>query len=527
MNTTEGYDISSWTDGLRNYAEQRGYFWHSHKLSDEFEIHEIYSPVCLFPWTTLWRVAVLGVAVPQCETLVSSIPQGFLEYIYQANAISQILASNRSVDKGLLEFLETTPIIFVNLSDSNESDEERGKSYEAIIGPMFPKITKESIDNTIRSKDEHNPFLNEHSDFREFLKEAVFQSAITARKALGIIPTFIKPETDDKAHNSTSISIEPLFYVLRRSTEAGSHNYIFPNKYSVTEQIASSANIISVLSMMSISTPFDDISNAVMTLNKVAIEFCVELLFGDQIHSKLSDFKDGLFKVATDPCLSLMVDDFDSQPFDVQKSIIQLLAMLNRGSDVTKKIFLDGARSRVKEIALLCISLLSDCGYREAIPVLQELQKDKRHVIRSAAESALRDIKPRDDPFELHNRKKPESIGGEISLDEGKRGISNEMFSEVCSNAFYPGPRQTHIHVSLFSDKDAQAIATTHHKDGTFDIAMGNKFGLFSYVAGVLTGQITQSDERRVGMGEAAIMHPDGTVEKIPLRNENASEKDE
>jgi hypothetical protein len=99
--------------------------------------------------------------------------------------------------------------------------------------------------------------------------------------------------------------------------------------------------------------------------------------------------------------------------------------------------------------------------------------------------------------------------------DDGKKILSDQFNDAIC-HLFYHGPKSTFIHVSLFDRDSDQAIATSTRPDGTRDVMVGNRNGIFHHMVGKLTGAIPPS-ERDVKMLEAVVMDADGTLTRIDL----------
>jgi hypothetical protein len=530
MSKNNEVQIHFWCKGFRKYLERHGFFYRDYKVSEEIYINEIYSAVALSSSTTIWRVCAVCVMTSSNAERISKIGQSFFEYFYQANVIQQIILSDRSANNQLRDFLNRHQIIFINLEDNLTTQEECNEEYEAITEILFPTVSEEDID-VITSRESHDEFKSINVD--DFLRESLFKSAIAMQEVSRFLPFFFQVplliqqiETEKSSIPSNSISIEPHFYAINHTSKSSQFIYIYPNKFSIHRQISSSSHIIAILNSLEINPQFKYVSDAIKALQKSIIWVCMEMLYGHRIPPAIARFREALRKFAEDDCLSILAEDFENKPFDVQEQIIQFLTFLNVDSKVSKNILLKGANSRVKNIAIMCISMLSQFGFREAIPLLQELTNDRLKAVRDAAEAALKSIKPRDKPFWHKGQQKTKSESNSMVSEEDSKGLISDAFPFASQHAFFLGPKGTHVHISLFGDNSTDAIATTYHENGTRNVNVGGKLGLFSNVARGLTGKITPRDDTQPRMGEGIIRHPDGRIEKISLSSKKRTDKE-
>jgi hypothetical protein len=525
---TENVDLTveSWCKGFADHMRRQGVFCRNVDVSDDSRIYEFYSVVHISPQTSLWKMSAIAVITPDKPDPISHIHQGFLEYAYQGNSLRQIIISDHVADDGLLDFLQSRQIIFIDLTNHLAAADAAHADYEWLSGLLFPSISSDEI--AALCSGENGPPLEEQREPNELLRELILDCPYGIQNVMNLFPVLLPLNAPEQSEFSpNSLTIKPLFCAVEYTCDDSRLCNIYPNKLGLQKQLFGSTGTIVALDRLGLDTPLRAVAKGVRSLHASIAHVSLAMVYGDNILQAVKDFREGLAEFATDDCLSMLSEQFLTQPFDVQEVIISCLIQINLRSVATRRTLLAGARSRVKRMALRCISLLADFGYREAIPLLEELALDRRKAVSEAASAALQEIQPRDDPYELFERQSKSVFPSETTAEGLSQDLTERMFSRARKDRFFAGPNGTNIHVGSFGDDSTQGFATTYHEDGTRDVAIGEALGLFSYVAGCLTGEITPSEDHRVGMGEAIISHPDGSVKRISLDGKDDPEENQ
>lgn len=504
-----------WCDQLVHALRPESRFCHKYEISADTHVHEIHHGVRLTPTTSLWRVAVIGAIRCDSSDELTRVQEGFVEHYYEPNLSAQILVTDGTVNPGLRSFLEDRQIVCVEIGDVSGSP-----PFSLTNDDLFPSLSDEEI----RSLLDHQSDGLDTSD-PPSVREALLESVTALDRAIPLFRLLGQPPTPDTIiSRNTSLAIEELFYTVTESSTEGVRVFVYPNRFAAKQQIHASLLARQALIHMQAEGPSARAVAAAATLHESIIRVSLALLYGETILSTLEVLQDSMVQLAQGDCLAFMAEGFEDEPFDRQALIIHALTMLDLRSEITKRVLLQGARSRIAVVAQQCIAALTRGGFRDAVAVLEELAGDRRAAVREAAAVGLQQIQPRDDPFEAIDALQVAGIPPECEAPIDSSATSlDEDFARASKHALFMGPRDTHIHIMPMG---GEAVAITRHPDGSQDMNLGKRVGLYSYVAKRLVGAITPDPAYEVAMGEAKIFEPDGRITTFRLDGSDASPSD-
>jgi hypothetical protein len=483
-------------------------------IDENHYLYEFYSAVACPSTATVWRVSAIYVINNAPTEPLQQIHPALIDLTYQSNVTRTVLLSSVHLSDVLAKFLNQRGVEAFTIKPDEISDEQRETWLDHFEPILFPSLTDDDLAK-FEDADDIEAFEAGTLD-REFLFASLFKNLETVHSAMRFLMLFdTPPHYHGVAENMITTSDNKGYFSIIRSNSQGSTGiFLYPDTPYLRILADDSRTNLKRLKESLVPPDLSLPSDAISKLLKTLIHWSLLLLYGDSLDAIALELRETFLAVARqDSVLLLLLDDFENQSIDAQIALINIAVSLNFESEHTSKAIALGAQSQARDLALRCISVIGNFGMIEHVPLLEELSQDHKGAVRRKAQETLQ---------KLTSPSMPSKMRPLMTESEGHTKVSNLIdidpehetviqFSEAACHSFYHGPKDTSIHLSLFDLDSDQCIATTTHADGTRDVAMGNRNGMFFYIAGRLTGEIPPSPDD-VKMGEAVIMDGDGKI---------------
>lgn len=519
-------NLLSWFRDFIVYLKSTDYLVKEQALNDTSLLYELYTTIILPSNAIIWRVTAVCVIKSHDSDTISQIDQTFFEYAYQMNVTRQILFADKPASDNLRQFLDQHNIIFIELNESLLRTTDSNLLYQELARILFPAISEDDITEIISSDTGDEPPADVEK--KQFVQDLLYESLEFNAVALRLlIYYFTIPDQKDKQTTAHFVSIDDCKMCIAYLDfhDEIARAFLYPNRFYLNLVIHKSRQILYKLKSIVIPSDLEEVVKALRALQLSLIHLSLNLLYGSDISYSLEMQWETLKALSHEHCLSLLVEDLECRDIEAQLFLIGVITQLNIDSELVLNTLLKGAQSNIKPLAVRCISILGNFGLQSAVPVLQELKKDRRQSVREAAEHALTKLRLSKKPLD---RFQPIPFPGKessLKSDVEKMESIVKEFDDASCNSFFIGPKDTLIHLRIMNADSNMCLATTYHPEGAFDVSVGKKPGMLSSITGRLTGTIQPSPDRECKMGEFIIDDGHGNVTKGDLSEGDDSDE--